>query len=198
MQGFRLLPGRLDEAGQRALADAAAVLMAEAPPCRPTTPWGRPMSVAMTNFGEAGWVTDAQGYRYAPRHPLTGRPWPPIPPMLLALWAELCDPEVAPDCCLVNRYDAGAKMGLHRDCDEADFSFPILSVSLGDTAIFRLGGLRRADPTERIRLASGDVCLLGGAARLAYHGVDRILAGSSRLLDGGGRLNFTLRRARPA
>jgi alkylated DNA repair protein (DNA oxidative demethylase) len=198
LEGFRLLPAKLDEAAQRALADEVLALCDEAPPYRPATPGGKPMSVAMTNLGEVGWVTDAAGYRYAPRHPLTGRPWPPIPAALLVLWAELCDAAVPPDCCLVNRYDAAARMGLHRDQDEADFRFPVLSVSLGDTAIFRLGGLKRGDPTGQLRLASGDVCVLGGAARLAYHGVDRILAGSSRLLPGGGRINLTLRRARPA
>jgi len=198
ISGFQLHPARLDEAAQRALAGEVAALAALAPPYRPATPGGKTMSVAMTNLGEVGWVTDARGYRYEPRHPATGRPWPPIPERLNALWAELCDPRVPPDCCLVNHYDAAARMGLHRDQDEADFSFPVLSVSLGDTAIFRLGGLQRADPSGQIRLASGDVCVLAGEARLAYHGVDRILFGSSRLIEGGGRINLTLRRARPA
>jgi alkylated DNA repair protein (DNA oxidative demethylase) len=170
----------------------------DAPPYRPRTPGGKPMSVAMTNLGPLGWVTDAAGYRYQSTHPLTGAPWPPIPAMLTALWAELCDAEVPPDCCLVNLYDAGARMGLHRDNDEADFRFPVLSVSLGDTALFRLGGLRRSDPSGQLRLTSGDVCVLGGAARRAYHGVDRILPGSSRVVPGGGRINLTLRRAGPA
>lgn len=152
----------------------------------------------MTNFGPLGWVTDSRGYRYQPRHPVTGAPWPAIPAMLGDLWAELCDPEVAPDCCLVNRYDAKARMGQHRDSDEADFRFPVLSVSLGDTALFRLGGLKRSDPTRQIALASGDVVLLAGAARRAYHGVDRVLAGTSGLAPGGGRINLTLRRAAPA
>jgi len=156
------------------------------------------MSVEMTNFGPLGWVTDAGGYRYQATHPLTGRPWPDIPRPLLDLWAELADPQVAPDACLVNIYGAGARMGLHQDRDEADFSVPVLSVSLGDTAIFRLGGARRADPTRSLRLASGDVCRLGGAARLAHHGIDRVLTGSSQLIAGGGRINLTLRRARPA
>ena len=151
------------QTAQRALADEVLALAAGAPPYRPVTPGGKPMSVAMTNLGPLGWVTDAAGYRYQPTHPLTGAPWPPIPAMLTALWAELCDPDVPPDCCLVNLYDAAARMGLHRDGDEADFRFPVLSVSLGDTALFRLGGLRRADPTGQIRLASGDVCVLGGA-----------------------------------
>ena len=118
--------------------------------------------------------------------------------MLTSLWAELCDAATPPDCCLVNFYDAASKMGLHRDFDEADFRFPVLSVSLGDTALFRVGGLRRGDPTGQIRLASGDVVVLGGEARRAYHGVDRIVPGSSRLIAGGGRINLTLRRAAPA
>ena len=195
IEGFRLFPGRLDREAQRRLADEVLTLSAEARPYRPVTPSGKPMSVAMTNLGPLGWVTDLDGYRYQPDHPVTGRPWPPIPAALTALWAELCDAEIPPDCCLVNFYDAEARMGLHRDADEADFRFPVLSMSLGDTALFRLGGLRRSDPTGQVRLASGDVCVLGGAARRAYHGVDRILAGSSRLLPGGGRLNLTLRRA---
>ncbi|MGH6955500.1 MAG: alpha-ketoglutarate-dependent dioxygenase AlkB [Caulobacteraceae bacterium] len=198
LPGFRLLPARLGEAAQRGLADEALALMAEAPPYRPITPSGKPMSVAMTNFGPLGWVTDEGGYRYQPRHPFTGRRWPPIPPMALSLWAELCDPDIPPDACLVNLYDAEARMGLHRDADEADFRFPVLSISLGDTALFRLGGLRRSNPTARFKLASGDVAVLGGEARRAYHGVDRLLFGSSRLLAGGGRINLTLRRATAA
>ena len=196
--GFRLLPGRLGAEAQGALAGEVLTLAAEARLYRPVTPGGKPMSVAMTNLGPLGWVTDAAGYRYQGKHPKTGRPWPPIPAALLELWAELCDPATPPDCCLVNRYDAEARMGLHRDNDEADFRFPVLSVSLGDTALFRLGGLKRTDPTVSFRLASGDVCVLGGSARRAYHGVDRILAGSSRLIPGGGRINLTLRRAGPA
>ena len=196
--GFRLLPGRLDAGQQRRLADDVLRLVGQAPAYRPVTPGGKPMSVSMTNLGPLGWVTDAHGYRYQATHPITGAPWPAIPAALTALWAELCDADVPPDCCLVNVYDAAARMGLHRDADEADFRFPVLSVSLGDTALFRLGGLSRSEPTGQIRLASGDVCVLGGPARRAYHGVDRILAGSSRLLPGGGRLNLTLRRAAPA
>ncbi|HEY1752335.1 MAG TPA: alpha-ketoglutarate-dependent dioxygenase AlkB [Caulobacteraceae bacterium] len=196
--GFRLIPGRLNLTQQRALADEVLALAAAAPPYRPVTPGGKAMSVAMTNLGRLGWVTDARGYRYQPHHPLTGEPWPAIPAALTALWTELCDAGAQPDCCLVNLYDADARMGLHRDNDEADFSFPVLSVSLGDAALFRLGGLKRGDPTGQMRLASGDVCVLGGAARRAYHGIDRIIPGSSRLLPGGGRINLTLRRAAPA
>jgi len=197
LDGFRLLPGRLTEQDQRMLVDEVLALVETAPFYRPVTPGGKPMSVAMTNLGPLGWVTDAAGYRYQPLHPSTGAPWPPMPAPLAALWAELCDARTPPDCCLVNRYDAQAKMGLHRDADETDFRFPVLSVSLGDSALFRLGGLRRSDPSVSLRLSSGDVVVLGGAARGAYHGVDRILAGSSRLVPGGGRINLTLRRAAP-
>lgn len=196
--GFTLLPGRLDPAAQAALADEVLAAAEGAPFHRQVTPGGKPMSVETTGLGPLSWVSDRLGYRYEPRHPLTGRPWPPMPAILRALWAELADAEVPADACLVNLYREGARMGLHRDEDEADFGFPVLSVSLGDTALFRLGGLRRTDPTRSVRLASGDVCLLSGEARLAYHGVDRIIPGSSRLIPGGGRLNLTLRRAAPA
>lgn len=196
--GFRLLPAALDAEAQTALLAEVMMRVARAPFYRPVTPGGKPMSVEMTNFGSLGWVTDARGYRYQATHPATGDPWPDIPEGLLRLWAELADPEVPPDACLVNLYRDGAKMGLHQDRDEADFSFPVLSVSLGDTAIFRIGGSRRRDPTVSVRLASGDVCLLAGPARLAHHGIDRVLGGSSRLAPGGGRINLTLRRAGPA
>ena len=155
------------------------------------------MSVEMTSLGPLGWITDASGYRYSPVHPGTGQAWPPMPQALLDLWMELADATPPPDSCLVNLYRGGARMGLHQDRDEADFSFPVLSVSLGDTAIFRIGGTDRRSPTASVRLASGDVCMLSGEARLAFHGVDRIVAGSSRLVPGGGRINLTLRRAAP-
>ena len=196
--GFRLLPQRLSIADQQRLIADVTRLAEAAPFRRQRTPGGKTMSVAMTNFGPLGWVTDAAGYRYEPRDPLSGRAWPPIPEALLRLWAELCDADVGPDCCLANLYGPAAKMGLHRDRDEADFRFPVLSVSLGDSAWFRIGGLERSEPTSRLRLASGDVLVLGGEARLAHHGVDRIVAGSSQLVPGGGRINLTLRRARPA
>lgn len=195
--GFRLAPAALDATAQAALLAQVLEKASAAPFYRPVTPGGKPMSVEMTNFGPLGWVTDAAGYRYQPTHPVTGQPWPDIPEVLLRLWAELADPEVPPDACLVNLYREGAKMGLHQDRDEADFNLPVLSVSLGDTAIFRIGGTSRRDPTRSVRLASGDVCLLAGPARLAHHGIDRIIAGSSRLVPGGGRINLTLRRAGP-
>lgn len=197
-EGFRLLPQRLPPDAQAALLGEVLARIGDAPLYRPVTPGGKPMSVSMTNFGPLGWFTDAEGYRYQATHPLTGRPWPDIPQVLLDLWAELADPDVPPDACLVNLYGPEAKMGLHQDRDEADFRFPVLSVSLGDTAVFRIGGTRRSDPTGSLRLASGDVCLLAGPARLAHHGIDRVIAGSSRLIPQGGRINLTLRRAGPA
>jgi len=196
--GFRIFPQRLSPEAQTALVAEIQALVARSPLYRPVTPGGRPMSVEMTNLGALGWCTDASGYRYQDRHPITGEPWPDIPRMLLDLWAELGDPVTGPDACLVNVYGPDARMGLHQDKDEADFRFPVVSVSLGDTAMFRIGGQKRSDPTRSLRLASGDVCVLGGQARLAFHGVDRILTGSSRVWPGGGRLNLTLRRASPA
>ena len=198
MSGFRLLAGHLDAAGQDEVVQAVLTAVASAPFYRSETPAGKPMSVAMTNLGALGWVTDRNGYRYQPRHPGTGQPWPPIPDGLLRLWRALAEADVDADACLVNLYRDGARMGLHQDRDEADFRYSVLSVSLGDTAIFRLGGETRRSPSRTVRLASGDVCLLSGPARLAFHGIDRVLEGSSRLVPGGGRLNLTLRRALPA
>ncbi len=195
--GFKLFPGALDDAEQRALTGEVLAALEAAPPYRPVTPGGKPMSVRMSNLGPLGWATDARGYRYEGRHPSTGRPWPPMPRRLETLWSRLTDAPAPPDACLVNIYDADARMGLHQDKDEADFSIPVLSISLGDAAMFRLGGPNRNDPTRSIKLTSGDVCLLSGPARLWFHGVDRILPGSSRLIPGGGRINLTLRRARP-
>lgn len=193
--GFRLIPQALGPTAQAALVDAVAAVAGDAPFHFPLTPWGKPMSVGQTSFGPWGWVSDRGGYRYEAAHPLTGRPWPAMPPVLLEVWARFSGCERAPDSCLVNRYERGARMGLHVDADEPDDQVPVVSISLGDTALFRLGGTRRGDPTRTVRLASGDVCVLAGAARRAYHGVDRIIPGSSRLVPGGGRINLTLRRA---
>ncbi len=195
--GFRLLPALLDAAAQTALVDEVLTATGRAPFYRPVTPGGQSMSVMMTNLGPVGWVTDASGYRYTSVHPQTGKAWPPIPQRLLDLWARHADADTPPDACLVNLYRGDARMGLHQDRDEADFGLPVLSVSLGDTAVFRIGGAARKDATRSVRLASGDVCVLAGDARLAFHGVDRVLGGSSRLVPGGGRINLTLRRARP-
>ena len=195
--GFRIFPQYFDGEAQIHLALEIQARLEVSPLYRPVTPGGKAMSVEMTNLGPLGWCTDAAGYLYQDRHPETAEPWPDIPQSLLALWSDLGDRDVPPDACLVNVYGPSARMGLHQDRDEADFRFPVVSVSLGDTAIFRIGGPERKSPTRSLRLASGDVCVLGGPARLAYHGVDRILPGSSRVWPGGGRLNLTLRRARP-
>lgn len=194
LPGFRYWPGRLDAAAQAALLADVQAALAVAPLYQPVTRAGKPFSVRMSNLGPLGWVSDRRGYRYQPTHPDTGAPWPPMPPVLLDLWAELCDWPVPPDACLINLYRETARMGLHQDRDEADLGAPVLSVSLGDTAIFRIGPAE-GGPTRSLRLTSGDVCALTGPARLARHGVDRLLAGSSRLIPGGGRINLTLRRA---
>lgn len=196
--GFDLWPSFLDLAAQQALVDAAFAAAEAAPFAHYDTAYGKAMSVGMTAFGPLGWTSDKTGYRYAERHPATDQPWPAIPQPLLDLWVELGDVETPPDSCLINLYRGDARMGLHQDRDEADPRFPVLSVSLGDTAVFRIGGTNRKDPTRSLKLNSGDVCRLSGPARLAFHGVDRIQAGSSGLIPGGGRINLTLRRARPA
>jgi alkylated DNA repair protein (DNA oxidative demethylase) len=189
-------PQALDRAEQSALLAQLRRIIAEAPLFTPTMPRsGTPMSVRMTNCGPLGWVTDKErGYRYQATHPLTGKPWPPIPQMLLDLWDEVARYKAPPEACLVNYYAGSAKMGLHQDKDEEDFAAPVLSVSLGDTGIFRVGGRSRKDPVRMVELKSGDVVVLGGEDRLAYHGIDRVLGGTSDLLPEGGRLNLTLRR----
>lgn len=196
LPGFRLYRGALDRAGQDALLAEVLARVEAAPFFRPVTRTGKPFSVEMTNFGPLGWVSDRGGYRYQALHPQTGRPWPDIPAGLVGLW-RAHGGGLAPDACLVNLYRADAKMGLHQDRDEADFRQPVVSVSLGDTAVFRIGPAE-GGPTSTVRLESGDVCVLSGPARLARHGIDRVLGGSSTLVPGGGRLNLTLRRAAPA
>jgi alkylated DNA repair protein (DNA oxidative demethylase) len=192
LKGVRVLPGYLEPEAQRTLVEDLRALAAAAPFFRPVTPRGKKMSVRMTSAGRCGWVSDRRGYRYAARHP-SGAAWPPIPDRVLALWHDVTGLSRAPDCCLVNYYDAEARMGLHQDRDEADFSWPVVSVSLGDDALFRVGGTERSDPTASLWLCSGDVAVLEGAARLAFHGIDRLRTGSSSLLDRGGRINLTLR-----
>ena len=193
--GLRLVPGYLDRASQEALLGALSTVFAAAPLYTPRMPKsGQPLSVRMTNCGPLGWVTDEAGYRYQPLHPQTGRPWPAMPAILLAAWKALAAYPHAPESCLVNYYEPAARMGLHQDRDERDFAAPVVSLSLGDSCLFRIGGMKRADPTRTIRLASGDALVLGGEARLAFHGVDRIIPGTSTLLREGGRINLTLRR----
>ena len=194
--GVRHVPAFLEAEEQRALLDDIRAIVAQAPlfvPAMPRT--GKEMSVRMTNCGALGWVTDqARGYRYQATHPVTGDPWPPIPDRLLALWDSVSGYPHPPEACLVNFYDAGAKMGLHQDRDEQEFGAPVVSLSLGDACLFRVGGPRRQDKTVSFRLESGDLVVLGGEGRLAFHGVDRIYADTSPLLKNGGRINLTLRR----
>lgn len=194
--GFRHLPGRFNRAAQEALIEDIRKVVSAAPLYVPRMPrTGKAMSVRMTNCGTLGWVTDKErGYRYQPSHPETGNPWPPMPSPLLDLWRSEAGFAADPQACLVNFYGADAKMGLHQDRDEADFAAPVVSVSLGDDCLFRIGGSDRSDPTRSLRLKSGDVVILGGASRLAFHGVDRIYPGTSTLLKNGGRINLTLRR----
>jgi len=197
LPGFRLLPGFLDAARQHDLMAAVQAVLDEAPAYHATMPKsGQPMSVAMSNAGTLGWYTDKDGgYRYIAQHPDTGRPWPAIPQLALDVWHSVMPSEaLEPEACLINLYRGAAKMGLHQDRDEADFAVPVVSISLGDDALFRLGGTTRKAPTRAFKLSSGDVLVLGGEARLAFHGIDRVLPGTSRLVPGGGRINLTLRR----
>lgn len=197
--GLRYLPGRLSRPEQEDLVEIIRQVVAEAPLYVPVMPGsGRPMSVRMTNCGPLGWVTDKErGYRYQATHPVTGSPWPAIPQVLLDLWRDIAGHPKDPEACLVNFYADDAKMGLHQDRDEADLSAPVLSVSLGNSCLFRIGGLARTDRTKSLKLESGDVFLLGGEGRLCFHGVDRIYPGTSTLLKSGGRINLTLRRVNP-
>lgn len=196
LKGCEVHKSYLDRHAQERIRDDIRDCVTKAPLFSPLTPWGKPMSVGMTSAGKYGWFSDRKGYRYEIRHP-SGVAWPQIPASVLEIWRALVSPEREPDCCLVNFYKKTAKMGLHQDKDEADFSWPVLSISLGDTAVFRIGGTVRSDKTERIDLESGDVALLGGAARLAFHGIDRVKFGSSTLLPLGGRINLTLRVVDP-
>ncbi len=197
MEGFHHYPQALDRPAQEALVRDVLAAEKVAPFFRPVTPGGKPFSVRMTNLGTLGWVSDRAGYRYQPTHPETGKPWPAMPQAVLDVWARYAGASAPPDACLVNLYRDGAKMGLHQDRDEADFGFPVVSISLGDPAVFRIGPPGR-ELTMSLRLNSGDVCVLAGPTRLARHGIDHVLEGGSTLIPGGGRLNLTLRRARPA
>jgi DNA oxidative demethylase len=197
--GVDYFPGFLDRAAQEALRDEIMAILKAAPPFRPRMPrTGKPFSVMMSNCGPLGWVSDERGYRYQPTHPETGHAWPPIPSPLLAAFAAIAPDAPAPEACLINLYDSSARMGLHQDRDEEELAAPVVSLSLGDTALFRVGGLQRNAPTRSFRLASGDAMSLQGESRLAFHGVDRIIPGSSTLLPEGGRINLTLRRVTKA
>ncbi|MDG4894592.1 alpha-ketoglutarate-dependent dioxygenase AlkB [Mesorhizobium sp. WSM4976] len=194
--GVRHMPGYLARPVQEALVEEIRRVVQAAPLYVPSMPrTGKEMSVRMTNCGALGWVTDKErGYRYQPTHPVTGEPWPPIPEALLQLWREVSGYSHPPEACLVNFYTADAKMGLHQDRDEKDFAAPVVSVSLGDDCLFRVGQTTREGGTKSFRLRSGDVVVLGGEGRLAFHGVDRIYPATSALLKNGGRINLTLRR----
>ena len=195
---MRLLPGHLDPDRQRQLTAELRRILDRAPLYSPAMPRsGSPYSVRMSNCGPLGWLSDRSGYRYSPTHPVTGEPWPAIPAMVLELWHATTGVAYLPEACLINYYSPTARLGLHRDQDEAAKEAPILSISLGDTALFRLGGPARKDPTRSVKLASGDLVVLSGPARHWYHGVDRILPGTSQLLPEGGRFNLTLRRVTP-
>lgn len=192
VKGFDIHSGLLDIAAQRSVLDAVRSVVAKAPLFRPETPHGKTMSVRMTAAGQYGWYSDKNGYRYIRAHP-SGQLWPEIPPEVLKIWQQVTSLKRQPECCLINYYGAEAKMGLHQDRDEADMGWPVVSISLGDEGLFRMGNVTRGGKTESMWLRSGDVVVMGGDARLAYHGVDRIRAGSSKLLPKGGRLNLTLR-----
>jgi len=197
--GLRLISGYLDRSTQEALLAEIREVIRQAPLYPPRMPrTDKPFSVRMTNCGPLGWVSDVAGYRYQPEHPETGRAWPPMPKTLLRAWHELAAYPDPPEACLVNVYGPTARMGLHQDRDEQDFGAPVVSLSLGDTCLFRIGGTSRKDPTRSFELGSGDALVLGGEARLAFHGVDRIMPGTSTLLPEHGRINLTLRRVTAA
>ena len=191
--------GYLDRAAQQDLVADIRAAIAVAPLYHPRMPRsGKPFSVRMTNCGPLGWVSDVAGYRYQPAHPETQQPWPAIPDALMRAWRELAGAAFEPQACLVNHYAHGTRLGLHQDRDEEEFAAPVVSLSLGDTAIFRFGGTTRTDPTRSLKLQSGDAFVFGGASRLAFHGIDRVFAGTSTLLAEGGRFNLTMRRVTPA
>lgn len=192
VKGFEIYQGFLDQISQQKLVDTIRDVVRQAPLFQLETRFGRKMSVRMTAAGKYGWYSDRAGYRYVDRHP-SGVPWPAVPREVLKVWNSLTEASRQPECCLINYYDADAKMGMHQDKDEADFSWPVVSISLGDTARFRMGNSTKGGPTEAIWLNSGDVVVMGSDARLAYHGIDAIRHGSSTLLRDGGRINLTLR-----
>ena len=191
IRGFDVHKGYLDKLSQTALIEEIRRIAAKAPMFPPQTPGGKPMSVKITSAGKMGWSSDKSGYHYTSCHP-NGTAWPAIPETIVALWHQLTKLEREPDCCLINYYGEGARMGMHQDRDEADFDQPVISISLGDEALFRIGSETKGGKTESLWLRSGDVIRLGGAARLIHHGIDRIKSGSSTLLKNGGRISLTL------
>ncbi|MEM8822807.1 MAG: alpha-ketoglutarate-dependent dioxygenase AlkB [Pseudomonadota bacterium] len=194
IRGVKLFDGFLDRDQQTAMVEDVRSIAEAAPPVTPVTRRG-PMSVKMTSAGQFGWVSDRAGYRYEERSIHGGR-WPPIPERILDVWRRVVPDARSPECCLVNWYAPDARMGMHQDRDEADFDQPVVSISLGDDALFRIGNRERGGKTQSVWLRSGDVLVMGGAARLLHHGVDRIAEGTSTLLDRPGRINLTLRVVR--
>lgn len=192
LRGFDIYKRYLEPERQAAIVRAVRAVADAAPMFSPETPYGRKMSVRMTSAGRYGWHADRRGYRYLDMHP-GGAAWPEIPEPVVTVWRDITALDRLPDCCLINFYGEGARMGMHQDRDEADFSWPVVSISLGDAGLFRIGNPTRGGKTQSIWLESGDVVVMGGAARLTYHGVDRIRFGSSTLLPKGGRINLTLR-----
>lgn len=193
--GLFLHSGYFDRRAQTALRDTIRKVVDAAPLFQPTMPKsGKPLSVRMSNCGALGWVADKSGYRYQDTHPVTGTPWPEMPSQLLRLWDAVAEDMPKPQACLINYYQPNAKMGLHQDRDEKMFAAPVVSVSLGDDCLFRIGSTERGGPTKSFKLQSGDVLVMGGESRLAFHGVDRIYPGTSTLLKAPGRINLTLRR----
>lgn len=195
LQGFHIYKGLLARDVQVDLVNALRAVATKAPVFTPQTAGGRRMSVQMTSAGRFGWYSDENGYRYIDRHPM-GQSWPDIPDVLLNLWDVVADAPRQPDSCLINFYGQNARMGMHQDRDEADLTCPVVSVSLGDDGLLRVGGSDKGGKTDTIWLQSGDVVVMGGDARLAWHGIDKIRYGSSGLLPKGGRINVTLRVAR--
>lgn len=196
--GLTYWPHLFDAASQADLVAAIRDVLRTVPLFQPVMPRsGKPLSVRMSNCGPLGWVADKKGYRYQPTHPDTGQSWPSIPSVLLDLWSNVSGEAAPPEACLINHYQPGARMGLHQDSDEQAVESPVVSVSLGDTAVFRFGGVTRGGKTQSIKLQSGDVLVMGGPSRMIFHGVDRILTGSSSLLRQPGRINLTLRRVTP-
>jgi alkylated DNA repair protein (DNA oxidative demethylase) len=197
-EGFAHYPLYFSPAEQAALIEAVRNGAAQAPFFEPTMPrTGAPLSVVMSNFGPLGWVTDKdKGYRYEPAHPKTRAPWPELPDLLGRLWDAVTDYPARPEATLINWYkaDRASKMGLHVDNDENNLRAPVVSVSLGDPALFRIGGIKRGGKTQGIKLYSGDVVVLAGEARLCYHGVSKVYYGQSALVPRGGRINLTMRR----
>ncbi len=200
--GMVVLRGRLSRAEQAEFVRLAFEVADDAPFYTPVMRGGAPFRVQMTSAGDIGWLSDEAGYRYARVHPETKRPWPEIPEPITS-FAKAAALEAGfsgftPDSCLFNLYRSDGKLGIHRDHVEQDRVSPIVSVSLGDSCVFKFGGLSKGGPFTDWTLVSGDVVVFGGPSRLAWHGVSKILRGTSDLIPGGGRMNLTVRRAMPA